>query len=217
MPNSHPLATITIANTPIPFDEHQRISLNALHNASGAAKHKAPNRWLENHSVQELIAELESQGQNCDLGIKVVSKTHGGANRGTFAHQLLAISYAGWISPAFQLQVNQVFLDTKRLKQPEQESIRVDKQVYHALLQESLAHEQGYNELQQKYIELLEQTVALHTRKLTTRAPNIPLNQVEHSKILNLAAKGLGYTAIAKEVGRSRSAVRNVIIANGGR
>lgn len=30
---------------------------------------------------------------------------------GTFAHELLAISYAGWISPAFQLPVNQVFMD----------------------------------------------------------------------------------------------------------
>ena len=35
----------------------------------------------------------------------------GGLSQGTFAHELLAISYAGWISPAFQLQVNQVFLD----------------------------------------------------------------------------------------------------------
>jgi len=30
---------------------------------------------------------------------------------GTFAHELLAISYAGWISPAFHLKVNQVFID----------------------------------------------------------------------------------------------------------
>ncbi|RZF83730.1 KilA-N domain-containing protein [Pseudoalteromonas sp. CO325X] len=216
MPNAHPLATITIANTPIPFDEQQRINLNALHKASGVGAQKRPGNWLRLDSTSELIKELGERCSDLSNG-ELLHKVRGGSVQGTFAHQLLAISYAGWISPAFQLQVNQVFLDTKRLKQPEQESIRVDKQVYHALLQESLAHEQGYNELQQKYIELLEQTVALHTRKLTTRAPNIPLNQVEHSKILNLAAKGLGYTAIAKEVGRSRSAVRNVIIANGGR
>ncbi|WP_277992788.1 phage antirepressor KilAC domain-containing protein [Yersinia enterocolitica] len=37
----------------------------------------------------------------------------GGVNQGTFAHELLAIEYAGWISPAFRLQVNQTFLDYK--------------------------------------------------------------------------------------------------------
>ena len=38
---------------------------------------------------------------------------NGGTQQGTFAHELLSISYAGWISPRYQLQVNQVFLDYK--------------------------------------------------------------------------------------------------------
>ncbi|MGT3291634.1 KilA-N domain-containing protein, partial [Yersinia enterocolitica] len=37
-----------------------------------------------------------------------------GVNQGTFAHELLAIEYAGWISPAFRLQVNQTFLDSTK-------------------------------------------------------------------------------------------------------
>ncbi|WP_235896028.1 phage antirepressor KilAC domain-containing protein [Yersinia alsatica] len=37
----------------------------------------------------------------------------GGLAQGTFAHELLAIEYAGWISPSYRLKVNQTFLDYK--------------------------------------------------------------------------------------------------------
>ena len=37
----------------------------------------------------------------------------GGTTPGTFTHELLAIEYAGWISPAFRLRVNQAFIDLK--------------------------------------------------------------------------------------------------------
>lgn len=53
----------------------------------------------------------ENQSPKSGLAQEVVSVIKGGVSPGTFAHELLAISYAGWISPAFQLQVNQVFLD----------------------------------------------------------------------------------------------------------
>ena len=68
-----------------------------------------PNYWHSNKQTQELILEMTKPGIP---GLPLdVSK--GGLNPGTFAHELLAISYAGWISPKFQLQVNQVFLDYK--------------------------------------------------------------------------------------------------------
>ncbi len=38
---------------------------------------------------------------------------NGGTTPGTFAHELLAIEYAGWISPKFRLLVNQTFIDYK--------------------------------------------------------------------------------------------------------
>ncbi|QWL69420.1 phage antirepressor KilAC domain-containing protein [Aeromonas hydrophila] len=94
-----------IAGIEITTDEAGRFNLNALHQASGLGAEKAPSKWLRNKQAQELVAEVEKQtGQICIVSIE-------GRNGGTFAHELLAISYAGWISPAFQLQVNQVFLD----------------------------------------------------------------------------------------------------------
>lgn len=94
-----------IAGVEITTDEVGRFNLNTLHQASKLGPEKAPSKWLRNKQAQELVSEVEKQtGQICIVSVE-------GRNGGTFAHELLAISYAGWISPAFQLQVNQVFLD----------------------------------------------------------------------------------------------------------
>ncbi len=100
-----------IAGIEIHTDDHGRFNLNALHRASGLPAHKKPSEWLRSKQVQELVEELSGQSGNSRLGQKVVSVVKGGTQQGTFAHELLATSYAGWISPRFQLQVNQVFLD----------------------------------------------------------------------------------------------------------
>ncbi|HAX5210387.1 TPA: KilA-N domain-containing protein, partial [Escherichia coli] len=56
----------------------------------------------------KLIAELEKQ----TTGITVVTKEG-------FAHELLAVEYAGWISPVFRLHVNQTFIDYRTGKRNE--------------------------------------------------------------------------------------------------
>ncbi len=95
----------------ISTDKAGRFNLNALHKASGLGDHKRPSKWLENSTTKDLIEEI-SQSPNSGFG-KFVNVIHGGSYQGTYAHELLAISYAGWISPKFQLLVNQVFLDYK--------------------------------------------------------------------------------------------------------
>lgn len=98
----------TIAGIQITTDEQGRFNLNALHRASGLGKSKGPAYWLALDGTKALINQI----QMTDTEIPV-SVLRGGAEQGTFAHELLAISYAGWISPAFQLQVNQTFIDFK--------------------------------------------------------------------------------------------------------
>ena len=103
----------------LPTDEQGRVSLNALHKISGAGESKKPSEWLRLSSVRELISEFAKTAENHQSGnsrfevesmpYDPISKERGGANPGTFAHELLAISYAGWISPRFQLEVNAVF------------------------------------------------------------------------------------------------------------
>lgn len=94
-----------IAGVEITTDAAGRFNLNCLHKASGAEKKNGPSYWLALESTKQLIEELENQTTE----ISVV--TLEGRNGGTFAHELLAIEYAGWISPSFRLQVNQTFLD----------------------------------------------------------------------------------------------------------
>ena len=106
--NSAANAIPMIAGVEITTDEAGRFNLNALHKARGGRDAKRPKTWLETKHAQELVEELR---QNSALGQEVLNGQKGGRAPGTFAHELLAISYAGWISPAFQLQVNQVFLD----------------------------------------------------------------------------------------------------------
>ncbi|WP_350305174.1 phage antirepressor KilAC domain-containing protein [Photorhabdus viridis] len=99
---------LVIAGVEITTDTEGRFNLNALHKASGGKDTKRPKTWLETKQAQELVEELR---QNSALGQEVLKVQKGGVNTGTFAHELLAISYAGWISPSFQLQVNQTFFD----------------------------------------------------------------------------------------------------------
>ena len=108
-----------IAGHEITTDEHGRFNLNAIHRASEAGKGKEPSYWTATKQAQELISEVK--GQTKDSWFEPLESIRGGAQRGTYAHELLAISYAGWISPKFQLQVNQVFLDYRmgRLQQIE--------------------------------------------------------------------------------------------------
>ncbi|WP_092880325.1 phage antirepressor KilAC domain-containing protein [Izhakiella capsodis] len=94
-----------IAGVTIATDNEGRFNLNALHKASRLGTNKAPAQWLRTKAAQEVINELQKETvQICIVSLE-------GRNGGTFAHELLAVSYAGWISPAFQLQVNQTFID----------------------------------------------------------------------------------------------------------
>ena len=103
-----------IAGVEIHTDDLGRFNLNALHRASGLGDHKKPSKWVSTKQTQELIEELESQSPNSDSGRESIAVVNGCVYQGVFADELLAISYAGWISPRFQLQVNQVFLDHKK-------------------------------------------------------------------------------------------------------
>lgn len=100
--------SLVIADVLIMQDEYGRYNLNTLHLASGADTSKKPGNWIKRKSTQALISELDSQVSFLTLDV-----VHGGERSGTYGHELLAVSYAGWISPAFQLRVNQAFIDTR--------------------------------------------------------------------------------------------------------
>lgn len=103
------LPTVSIAGVEITTDTEGRFNLNALHKASGEPDSKKPSEWLRGKQAQELVDQLEAENP----AIKTINVIKGRGVTGTFAHELIAVSYAGWISPLFQLKVNQTFLDVR--------------------------------------------------------------------------------------------------------
>ena len=105
-----------IAGVEITTDVEGRFNLNALHKASGGEKKNGPSYWLALETTQSLINELESKLSDTGISVSVIRSVKGGLSQGSYAHELLAIAYASWISPSFHLQVNQVFLDYRTVK-----------------------------------------------------------------------------------------------------
>jgi hypothetical protein len=100
-----------IAGVEIFVDREGRYNLNALHKAyereeGRAFQNKAPAKWFRTQQVREYVDYVD--GHICPS--PVVSKK-GGLDQGTFAHELIAIEYAGWLSPKFRAVVNQTFID----------------------------------------------------------------------------------------------------------
>ena len=104
-----------IAGIEIHTDDEGRFNLNALHKAHLALNPqlhkntKQPADWLKLEGTKELINEFSNSEDLHSCPIDSKSGRYGG----TFVHEVLAISYAGWISPKFQLQVNQIFISYK--------------------------------------------------------------------------------------------------------
>ncbi|MDC9041849.1 KilA-N domain-containing protein [Escherichia coli] len=100
-----PTTLPVICGVEITTDRAGRYNLNALHRASGLGAHKAPAQWLRTLSAKQLIEELEKRNYaELHSFVRKPWRRH-------FAHELLAVEYAGWISPAFRLKVNQTFID----------------------------------------------------------------------------------------------------------
>jgi hypothetical protein len=100
----------TIAGVEVTTDNEGRFNLNALHRAYEAETgsrqpSKAPAQWQRTKQAQEFVSEVESQ----TMQICIVSTA--GRDGGTFAHELAAVEYAGWMSPVFRIKVNQTFID----------------------------------------------------------------------------------------------------------
>ena len=129
---------LTILNTPITQIDNL-FSLNLVHQSeSGEAKHK-PSNFLRLDTTQELIAEIESDGQTQAV------KVYRGSQGGTYVCEELVLSYAMWISPKFHLIVLRAFLamhkaesqNANQIQPLADEPLNLLVQAYHFLYQAS--------------------------------------------------------------------------------
>lgn len=194
---SNVIAFPTIAGVEVTTDDQGRFNLNAIHRAYEAdtcAKqpNKAPAQWIRTKQAQEFVSEVEKQ----TMQICIVSSD--GRNGGTFAHELAAVEYAGWMSPAFRIKVNQTFIDyrTGKSKAPMSpaELIIAQGQALLAVEQQQARQAQQIATLERR-VDLMDgdtgyQTVTAYIRK---HGWKIPLSQ----------AKAIGQKAakLAKDLG----------------
>ena len=83
-------------------------NLNLVHQANGELRKHQPSNFLRLDTTQELIAEIESDGQTQAV------KVYRGSQGGTYVCEELVLSYAMWISPKFHLIVLRAFLAMHR-------------------------------------------------------------------------------------------------------
>lgn len=106
--------TVIVNGVSVRVDDAGRYSLNDLHAAAvvngEATESQRPNKFIRSASVKRFVAALNSRRQKSRLeqnqSLRVVN---GGDEKGVWADELLAIRYAAWIKPEFEISVYETF------------------------------------------------------------------------------------------------------------
>lgn len=103
------MSTLSIIGTKVRIDSEGRYCLNDLHKAalaSGSAKeHHKPSEFLRSESVKSFVKAVDLEAGNT-VSINTVK---GRGKTGTYAVELVAMRYAGWVDPSFEVKVYQAF------------------------------------------------------------------------------------------------------------
>lgn len=102
------MSIIEVCGVSVRRDAEGRYSLNDLHKAAiangNATDSQKPSEFLRASSVLEFVNVL-----NLEAGIPATKTVKGRGITGTFAVELVAIRYAAWINPAFEVSVYRTF------------------------------------------------------------------------------------------------------------
>lgn len=103
------MTALSIVGVKVRQDSEGRFSLNDLHKAAmangKATKSQRPGAFLQSDSVKSFIGALDSDATI----IASLNTVKGGKGQGTYGSELLAIRYAGWIDPEFEITVYKTF------------------------------------------------------------------------------------------------------------
>ncbi|EOD8960075.1 TPA: KilA-N domain-containing protein [Providencia stuartii] len=105
---------VIVNGVSVRVDNEGRYSLNDLHTAAvlkgEATESQKPSKFVRSASVKRFISALDARGQKSPLkenqSLKVIK---GGNEQGVWAAELLAIRYAAWIKPEFEISVYEIF------------------------------------------------------------------------------------------------------------
>ncbi len=108
--------TVIVNGVSVRVDSEGRYSLNDLHAAAvlkgEATESQKPGKFIRSGSVKRFVIALLGKGQKRPMednqALKVI---RGGGEPGVWAAELLAIRYAAWIKPEFEIRVYETFRD----------------------------------------------------------------------------------------------------------
>lgn len=112
--------TVSVNGVSVRVDDEGRYSLNDLHSAAvangEATESQRPSVFLRSAHIKRFVKALKSKAlksaseQNQPLRV-----IKGGDQSGAWGVELLAIRYAAWIKPEFEIEVYEVFRTVVRL------------------------------------------------------------------------------------------------------
>ncbi|CFQ21770.1 phage-like protein [Yersinia enterocolitica] len=105
--------TVSVNGVSVRIDEEGRYNLNDLHTAAvangEATESQRPSVFLRSAQIKRLVKALEAKAQKSALEtnqpLRVIK---GGDEPGVWGVELLAIRYAAWIKPEFEIEVYDV-------------------------------------------------------------------------------------------------------------
>ncbi len=112
--------TVSVNGVSVRIDEEGRYNLNDLHAAAvangEATESQRPSVFLRSAQIKRFVKALEVKAQKSALEtnqpLRVIK---GGDEPGVWGVELLAIRYAAWIKPEFEIEVYDVFRTVVRL------------------------------------------------------------------------------------------------------
>ncbi len=112
--------TVSVNGVSVRVDGDGRYNFNDLH-AAAVAKGEAtesqrPSKFLRSAQIKRFIKALQSKAQKSALEqIQPLKVVKGGDEPGVWGVELLAIRYAAWIKPEFEIEVYEVFRTVVRM------------------------------------------------------------------------------------------------------
>lgn len=106
--------TVSVNGVSVRVDDEGRYSLNDLHAAAvangEATESQRPSVFLRSAQIKRFVKALNAKALKSALGenqaLRVIK---GGDQSGAWAAELLAIRYAAWIKPEFEIRVYETF------------------------------------------------------------------------------------------------------------
>ncbi|EGI3314112.1 KilA-N domain-containing protein [Salmonella enterica] len=112
--------TVVVNGVSVRVDEEGRYSLNDLHAAAvangEATESQRPSVFLRSAQIKRFVNALKAKApKSASEQIQPLRVIKGGEESGAWGVELLAIRYAAWIKPEFEIEVYEVFRTVVRL------------------------------------------------------------------------------------------------------